>query len=215
MILLFLLSILASFGIRKIYDNHYSIFFASERMYLAFPFCLCIMTGIILNQKVKFRKSIKLFLIFFIVSLTIFKIFNLFSFNKNKNNFKDNTVQIAKTTAINKNCSIIKDITTKHEIDYVIYSKWGDNMILNYACPTLIDDFPKSFLPSSERRIWIKNDFFNQENINILVYIVTNKFLKSLKYNNIRYERIKAPEFSIKILNISGEKFLKLNLKNF
>lgn len=133
----------------KVHDGTTSIFFSYSRMYLAVPIVLLLLISFI---KIK-QKSWMYFSIIgalFSSSLNIFTPIQIIE----KNLKKEIPVMAEENKKVFQECAELNTYSKQNNVELIIIVNHWYNDIYNYACPSCLEDFPKTLRPKYERRIW-------------------------------------------------------------
>ncbi len=174
-ILLCSLFIFILLGVNKINDEIGVIFLSSTRMFLAIPLLLGLA---VFWTKKNFidEKKWQLIILTIAISVTLVKV-SCYSSVIKKHTEKTNfgTIAIKKLDDLKNECSEIQQITSKYDIDLVVFiPNWERNVpsmeFYNYGCSIIEKNLFSSVMNIYERRTWIFQQEKNSARKNLLLF---------------------------------------------
>lgn len=174
-ILLSLIFIIVLLGVNKINDDIGVIFLSSTRMFLAVPILLGLA---IFWTKEHFKDEKKWVLVILTIAISVF----LVKISCYKPVIKQHTektnygaVAIKSLDTLIRECSEIQQITSKYEVDLVVFlPTWDRNVpsmeFYNYGCPIIEESSTSSIMNIYEKRTWVYQEEKVKARKNVLLY---------------------------------------------
>lgn len=174
-LLLSVLFIIVLFGVNKINDDIGVIFLSSTRMFLAIPILLGLA---VFWAKDKFTDEKKWTLVILTIAISVFLVkiscySSIVKEHTEKTNF--GPVAIKKLSVLENECSEMLEITSKYNVDLVVFIPGGDHNVpslefYNYGCSIIEEKTASSVMSIYERRTWIFQEEKNTARKNVLLF---------------------------------------------
>jgi hypothetical protein len=173
-------------GLNKISDDMGKIFLSSTRMYLAVPILLGL-SFFWVKEEFKYKKEWKLVLVtlalsFFFVKVAILP--QVVDKHTSINNL--GPVGVKKLSQLELECEELKEITTKHKVDLVVFVPKTDEYLprvefYNYGCKVLLEGMTPSVMNIYERRTWVYQEERKSARKTVLLFNCTLKNVEILQ----------------------------------
>lgn len=148
---LFLLFSLTS---NKVHDGYPTVFYSWGRMFMAIPVLLALFSAQLHFPKLSNRVAIFLLLIpisFFIIKCsTVSSVVHREVVEKTEHN-----MYVSKISDLQTLCDTIAAVSKQNQVELIVVGSHYNKHLINYACPCLNANFPKTIEPAEDRRTWM------------------------------------------------------------
>lgn len=168
------LIILATLSVNKIYDGDGTLFLPYSRMFLAVPLAIVLFVPF---MKTDPWKPV------LITTVVIASVFFIYKVNVLEDTISDRTIEashgiltVGKVTDIKDKCGRLNGLCKEHGVDLILIADHneGDSFI-DYGCPACEKELPPTLSPKNERRTWRLIEEQDKVNTTILIIDDTQK----------------------------------------